>query len=117
MQLTSLTNEALLSSLHALQAENRTLVARIVVHLAEVESRSLHLTQACSSMFDFCVRKLGMSEGAAHRRLNAARLVRRFPALLARSHRARRGASIVARAPCEASDGDERRGDHVRRIR
>jgi hypothetical protein len=38
-------------------------------------------------MFDFCQRKLGMSEGAAFRRINAARLVKRFPSLLARIER------------------------------
>ena len=35
-------------------------------------------------MFDFCQRRLGMSEGAAFRRITAARLVKRFPALLDR---------------------------------
>ena len=47
------------------------------------QERRLDLRAACSSMFDFCVRRLGMSEGAAYRRITAARLVRRFPCLLA----------------------------------
>ena len=33
-------------------------------------------------MFEFCTRKLGLSEGEAFRRLTAARLVQRFPKLL-----------------------------------
>jgi hypothetical protein len=53
------------------------------VYLIEVEERRLELRSACTSMFDFCVRRLGMSEGAAFRRINAARLVKRFPGLLA----------------------------------
>lgn len=32
-------------------------------------------------MFDFCTRRLGMSEGAAFRRIDAARLAKRFPML------------------------------------
>src|SRR4051794_25654803 len=81
MIFTGVSDEALIASLRALCAESQLLVARMVVYLGEVEERSLHLKAACSSMFDFCVRKLGMSEGAAHRRINAARLVRRFPSL------------------------------------
>jgi 5-methylcytosine-specific restriction endonuclease McrA len=38
-------------------------------------------------MFDFCQRRLGMSEGAAFRRITAARLVKRFPSLLGRIER------------------------------
>ena len=38
-------------------------------------------------MFDFCTRRLGMSEGEAFRRINAARIVRRFPDLLLRIER------------------------------
>src|SRR5882757_4562707 len=87
MRLTELSDEELISSLRAINAESHRLVARLVVHLGEVEERSLHLKAACSSMFDYCVRKLGMSESAAHRRINAARLVRRFPGLLARLER------------------------------
>jgi 5-methylcytosine-specific restriction endonuclease McrA len=57
------------------------------VHLIEVEERRLDLRAACTSMFDFCQRRLGMSEGAAFRRINAARLVKRFPGLLQRIER------------------------------
>src|SRR5882757_4305979 len=87
MCLTHLSDEDLVSSLRAICGESHRLMASLVVHLGEVEERSLHLKAACSSMFDLCVRKLGMSEGAAHRRINAARLVRRFPALLERLER------------------------------
>jgi 5-methylcytosine-specific restriction endonuclease McrA len=63
------------------------LTARLIVHLIEVEERRLDLRAACTSMFDFCQRRLGMSEGAAFRRITAARLVKRFPALLGRIER------------------------------
>lgn len=72
------------SQLAAICLEGHRLTARLVEVLIEVEARRLDLKAACTSMFDFCVRRLGMSEGAAFRRINAARLVKRFPWLLAR---------------------------------
>jgi hypothetical protein len=84
MHLTELSDEALVSQLAAICLEGHRLTARLVVALVEVEERRLDLNAACTSMFDFCVRRLGMSEGAAFRRLDAARLVRRHPALLPR---------------------------------
>jgi hypothetical protein len=82
MSLTHLSDEALVASIASVCADERRLLARLIQHLVEVEDRRLHLKAACSSMFDFCVRRLGMSEGGAFRRINAARLVRRFPGLL-----------------------------------
>ena len=87
MALTDLSDEELVSRLEAICLEGHRLMARLIVHLAEVEERRLDLRAACSSLFDFCVRRLGMSEGAAFRRINAARLVKRFPCLLARIER------------------------------
>ena len=85
--LTGLSDEALVSCLSTLCAEGHALTARVIVHLIEVEERRLDLRAACTSMFDFCTRRLGMSEGAAFRRITAARLVKRFPALLERMER------------------------------
>jgi 5-methylcytosine-specific restriction endonuclease McrA len=82
MRLTDLSNEELLSSLKSLVCEGNRILAKVIAYLAEVEDRRLHLELACSSMFDFCTRKLGFSEGESFRRLTAARLVRRFPVLL-----------------------------------
>src|SRR6476661_6069947 len=87
MHLTELTDDELVSRLSALCAEGHVLTARLIVHLIEVEERRLDLRTACTSMFDFCQRRLGMSEGAAFRRITAARLVKRFPALLERIER------------------------------
>jgi 5-methylcytosine-specific restriction endonuclease McrA len=78
----SLSDEALLFGLaHSLRASRRA-AADIVVHLGEVEERRLHLLGGYSSMFDYCVTRLGMSEDEAYRRLEVARLVRRYPVLL-----------------------------------
>src|SRR5262249_52285938 len=84
MKLTEVSNEQLLSELHGLVRQGRALLARLLAHLGEVEERRLDLESACSSMFDFCVRRLGMSEDEACRRVAAARLARRFPVALER---------------------------------
>jgi 5-methylcytosine-specific restriction endonuclease McrA len=87
MQQTSLSDEELVSRIASLCLEGRRLVARLIVHLIEVEDRALDKKSACSSMWDFCTERLKMSEGEASRRLNAARLVRRFPSVLGRIER------------------------------
>jgi hypothetical protein len=60
--------------------QRRTLT-ELLAHLAEVEERRLHLEVAHSSMFAYCVAGLGMSEDEACRRIQLARLARKFPAL------------------------------------
>jgi 5-methylcytosine-specific restriction endonuclease McrA len=85
--LTDLTDDALVARLSTVWAEGHVVTARLIVLLIEVEERRLDLRSACTSMFDFCQRRLGMSEGAAFRRITAARLVKRFPALLERIER------------------------------
>jgi hypothetical protein len=57
------------------------LLASLLARLAEVEARGLHRTRARSSLYTYCVYELRLSEGAAFRRVSAARLVRRLPAL------------------------------------
>jgi 5-methylcytosine-specific restriction endonuclease McrA len=87
MQQTSLSDEELVSRIAALCLEGRRLVARLIVHLIEVEDRALDKKSACSSMWEFCTQRLKMSDGEASRRLNAARLVRKFPSVLGRIER------------------------------
>ena len=87
MQHTSLSDEELVSQIASLCLEGRRLVARLIVHLIEVEDRALDKRSACSSMWEFCTERLKMSEGETSRRLNAAKLVRRFPSVLGRIER------------------------------
>jgi hypothetical protein len=79
MDLSQDSDEKLLSNVAKLAGSHRELTAKLVVHLAEIEERRLHLVAGYSSMFDFCQQKLGLSEGEAFRRILAARLARRFP--------------------------------------
>ncbi len=80
MTLANLSDEQ--PSLSTVCLETHRLLGRLLLHLVEVEARRLDLRSACSSLYDFCQRRLGMSESAAVRRIEAARLVRRFPTLL-----------------------------------
>jgi hypothetical protein len=82
MNLSSLSDQELLCGLKQSVVSERGLVARVVAYLAEVESRRLELKAACPSLYEYCVLRLGMSEGEALRRMTAARLVRRFPMIL-----------------------------------
>ena len=84
MQLGQLSDGELVSRAIAACCDERRLVAEVVSYLIEVEERRLDLRSACTSLFDFCQRRLKMSKGAAFRHINAARLVRRFPCLLPR---------------------------------
>jgi hypothetical protein len=96
MKLTDLSDAQLLESLKSLCRQGRAVLARLLAHLVEVEGRRLHLEAACPSMFQFCVRRLGMSEDEACRRIHAARLARRFPDLLVRVERGELTLSTIA---------------------
>lgn len=84
MNLVAMSDGELMDSLRRVCAEARRLLACLLVHLNEVEARRLDAKSACPSLYEFCIRRLGMSDGEACRRIAAARLVKRFPSLLAR---------------------------------
>jgi hypothetical protein len=79
MKLQHRSDRELLSDVAKLIGSHRLVTAKLVAYLAEIEERRLHLQAGFSSMFDYCVRKLQMSEGEAFRRIVAARLGRRLP--------------------------------------
>src|SRR5262245_46177406 len=80
----TLSDEALLASLSGTLGSSRRLTALVIVHLGEVEERRLHWVAGYSSMFMYCTGRLGMSEDEACRRIDVARLARRFPILFER---------------------------------
>lgn len=77
-----LSDDRLYAFLRSMCRLSRRVDARIVELLVEAENRRLDLKMACPSLWDLCVRKLGMTEGTTQRRIEAARLVRRIPQLL-----------------------------------
>src|ERR1044072_713041 len=74
-----LTDESLLRDLTALVANDRTTTAALVAHVSEVNARGLFRPLGYSSMFQYCIRELGMSEDVAWRRIITARLARGVP--------------------------------------
>ena len=78
----SMADEVLVREVAAVVARGNRLTARLLVVLAEVERRDLHVKEGCSSLFSYCVERLGMAEGAAYKRVWAARVGRRFPLVL-----------------------------------
>ena len=86
---TQLSDDELLNQIPSLLGSERQLLTRLILYLAEVEDRRLHLRAGYSSMFEFCTEKLRLSEGESFRRLTAARLSRRFPVVLSTSKAAR----------------------------
>jgi hypothetical protein len=77
-----LSDDDLLASTRRLVGRSNQLFALLLAHLAEVEARGLHRVRACCSLYTYCIYELRFSEDAAFRRVSAARLVKRFPALL-----------------------------------
>jgi hypothetical protein len=77
-----LTDSELLGATRRLVGRSNQLLATLLAHLAEVEARGVHRTRACASLYTYCIYELRFSEDEAFRRVSAARLVRRFPALL-----------------------------------
>lgn len=68
----------LVTSLKGLVGQSSWTEARLVAHLAELETRRLHLA-AASSLFAYCQERLGLSQNEAYYRIVAARLGRQFP--------------------------------------
>ncbi|MBT8494137.1 MAG: hypothetical protein KJO07_13865 [Deltaproteobacteria bacterium] len=81
-ELKDLSDRQLLGGLEAAVGRSRRADAEVIRFIAEVDRRQLYREQACSSMFNYCVERLGMSEGAAYRRIRVARLSRQFPEVL-----------------------------------
>jgi 5-methylcytosine-specific restriction endonuclease McrA len=66
---------------HELVAQGWADCAELLAHLGEVDARGLYRDESCDSAFEWCVRELHFSEGAAYRRITAARTARKFPVL------------------------------------
>ena len=79
--LEGVSDERLQEALKDLLTTGARTEARIVAHLAEVDTRKLHLSMGSSSLFDYCLKRLGLSNNEAFHRITAARLGRRFPVI------------------------------------
>lgn len=82
MDLTLLPDADLLRRTEDLAVRGRGTEADLVAHLGEIDRRRLNPGDAYRSLFEYCVYRLKMSEGAAYRRIRAARTCREHPAAL-----------------------------------
>jgi hypothetical protein len=79
--LSHLPDPVLLRALHAVVATERDATALVLAHLAEADARRLYAPAGYPSMFAYCVGQLGLSEDVAFKRIRAARVARRYPAV------------------------------------
>src|SRR5690349_11351663 len=77
-----LSDDELLANTRRLVGKSNQLLASLLAHLAEVETRGVHRSCRCASLYTYCVYELRFSEDAAARRSAAARFTKAFPALL-----------------------------------
>jgi len=74
-------DEQLLSDCKKQVLEEKSATAKVLEYLIEIDNRKLWIKEGYASMYDFCIRYLGYSEGEANRRIQAARLSQRVEAV------------------------------------
>ena len=79
MRLNHLANKILLSDTKKLVGAERAAMVKLLHHLKEIDRRKLYCDLKYSSLFAYCVHELGYSEGAAQRRIVAARALAELP--------------------------------------
>ena len=80
--LAHLSDEELAAQLKSLAARDRDATARMVAHLAEMDTRDIHLRAGYPRLYDYCLKVLHLSEWEAWNRIEAGHVARRFPILL-----------------------------------
>jgi hypothetical protein len=80
--LSYLSDRDLLAEVSRLAGGQRDATVSLIEHLAELHARRLHQRAGFSSLYTYCLDVLHLSESEAYDRVRAAKLVRRYPALL-----------------------------------
>ncbi len=81
MNLSHITDKSLLEDTKKLASAEREITVKVLHHLKEIDRRKLFSDLGFSSLFDYCVRELGYSDGSAHRRISSARLLGEIPSI------------------------------------
>ena len=81
--LEGLSTEELDRSVDKLVRDEKRSVALVIMHIAEMSRRKGHLERGYKNLFDYCTRRLNLSEGSVARRIQVSNVVRRFPQILA----------------------------------
>src|SRR6188768_2959267 len=82
-RLKSLADNELLAGLSSIVGRRNEITAEFLAYLAEFDERQLFLDLGFSSMFEYCVVKLGLCESTAGRHIAAARVCRECPEVFA----------------------------------
>ena len=69
----------IVNHLKTLVSEERKITSEILKLLQQVESQKIFAKHGYSNLFEFCMKELGYSEGAAQRRISAMRLIKELP--------------------------------------
>ncbi len=77
-----LSDDELVARVTSLAARQRDAMAQLVAHLAELDTRDLHLRAGYGSLFAYCRDVLRLSEHEAYNCIEAARAARRLPVIL-----------------------------------
>jgi hypothetical protein len=80
--LEGLTTEALDQSAEKLVREEKRNVALVIAHIAEISRRKADLECGYKNVFEYCTKRLRLSEGSVALRLQVANVSRRLPQLL-----------------------------------
>src|ERR1041385_1512147 len=80
-RLDRLSDSDLTQALGSVVANECVSTAAVLAHIAEFDRRRLYAPAGYPSMWSYCIGRLHLSEGAASKRILAARAARRFPAI------------------------------------
>ena len=79
--LARLGDDDLAARVKSLTAREHATAACVIAHLAEMDTRDIHLRAGYPRLYDYCVNVLHLSEWEAWNRIEAGRVARRFPIL------------------------------------
>jgi 5-methylcytosine-specific restriction endonuclease McrA len=77
-----LSTEELDRSIESLVRVEKRNVALMIAHIAEIARRRGHVERGYKNLFEYCTRRLNLSEGSVARRIQVANVSRRFPQIL-----------------------------------
>jgi hypothetical protein len=79
--LARLTDDELAARVKSLAVREHATAACVIAHLAEMDTRDIHLRAGYPRLYDYCLKVLHLSEWEAWNRIEAGRVARRFPIL------------------------------------
>ncbi len=94
--LSSLDSKALATRLRELAGDRRNVDVDFILHLDEFDRRRAYLEAGYGSLWAYCLEALHLCEGSAGRRIQAMKVLRRFPSLEAALRDGRLSLSTVA---------------------